>query len=389
MAYWVIFGLLPCLEPIGKALKGSILKEMKQLALVLVTATCMWGCSTDLEINAPYKDATVVYGLLNMRDSIHFVKINKAFLGEGDALNFAQIQDSNEWAPDRITTAKVYRVLNGTRIGEFDLRDTVLTDREPGVFYSPVQRIYYFQDDFRANILQNGQPTTVYLDQNSEYELELEINGERITAIASMVNDFSFQSTDQSLTAPVNLMNGSGDEYGEFELNWSSNRDGKRYVAEYRFNYKELRGTDTSEMRSITQRIGTAVSTDGTSVEEMSVIMRGEQFYTNLADQIPSDASVDHRIFTGLDLIISVANNEFHTFLTLTEPVSGIIEDRPTFSNVANGYGLFAGRYVKQINGKRLGAQSLRELADGNITGSLSFCSNFAADENSPYTCPD
>jgi len=388
MAYWVIFGLLPCLEPIGKALKGSILKEMKQLALVLVTATCMWGCSTDLEINAPYEDITVVYGLLNPIDSIHFVKINKAYLGQGDALEFAQIADSNEWSTEALTAAKIHRVLNGQRISTFVLNDTLLTNREPGTFYSPNQRMYYFSDPFRLVVGPTGSQTTFYLDAQSTYELDLEVKGEKISALAPMVNDFSFQNVDQNLGVDVNFVNSSTGAFTNFELNWNSSTDGKRYVAEFEFNYSEVVGMETFP-KSVRDRFGTAVSTNSSASEPLSVTLDGQQFYSTIAARTSPNAGVSRRIFTGLNFIVSVANEDFHTFLTLSEPVSGIIEDRPSFSNITNGYGIFAGRYTKSIIGKRLGPRSLDELCNGSITGSFGFCSGLPADVSSPNVCPE
>ena len=116
--------------------------------------------------------------------------------------------------------------------------------------------------------------------------------------------------------------------------------------------------------------------------------MEGELFFRTLVNTIPNDPTVTQRIFLGLDFTVSVANDEFHTYLTLTEPVSGIIEDRPSYTNIVNGYGLFASRYQKFIRGKSLNGNTLQELVDGNITSELRFCSGMAADLNSPYHCP-
>ena len=357
---------------------------MKHLLYLSIAITTLAGCSTELELNAPYKDITIVYGLLNMRDSVHYVKINKAFLGEGDAYVYAQIPDSNEWGDGAISTAKIHRLENGVRTESFDLTPTTVTDREPGIFYAPDQKVFTFRETFTEEETQNGVPVTFYLNENWEYELELVVKGQTISATTTVVNDFSFQSADQSLEIPVNLVTPSG--LGEFELNWTSNRDGKRYVADYRFNYREVRGSDTTD-HTITQRLGTDVSANTDNNEAMSVLLDGAAFYSTLATLIPVDPAVDKRIFIGMDFVISVANDEFHTFLTLSEPVSGIIEDRPSYSNVANGYGIFAGRYTKSIFGKALSDESLEELIDGDRTAMLRFCSGHPRNNGTPYDC--
>ena len=361
---------------------------MKRLTFLLVAISILAGCSTDLDINAPYQNITVVYGLLNMRDSVHYVKINKAFLGEGDAYDFAQIADSNEWASGAISGAWVFEVSEGQRVDTFPLRDTLLTNREPGVFYSPDQTMYYFNTPDR--VLVNGSPQIpsgpTFLKEDSDYEIELMVKGERISATTTIVNDFSFAGPDQSPSSTINLLSSNG--FGAYELNWTSNLDGRRYEASYRFNYKEVRGTDTTALLSFTQRMGTVVRSGTTNFEPMAALMEGELFYNTVATLIPNDPTVDHRIFLGIDFLVAVANDEFHTFLALDEPITGIVEDRPSYTNVTNGYGIFAGRYTKNILGKRLNSASLEELTNGNITGSLRFCSGLIGDQGGSNYCP-
>ena len=355
---------------------------MKRILPYFVMAGTMLGCSTDLDILAPYKDVTIVYGLLNMRDSVHYVKINKAFLGEGNAFDYALIPDSSEYGEGDITYAKIFKKQNGIRVDSFPLRDTILNNRLPGTFYYPEQRLYYFVENQTYNLPQSQ--VQVFLEQNSDYELDLEVRGTRITAQTSIVNDFSIFATVQDPGVEVALMSPTGNGYGSYQVRWTSNRDGKRYEASYRFNYLEIRGSDTTA-KSLTQRIGTRVSLDSQVPEQMGIFIDGESFFSAIANAVPNDPGVTKRIFTGLDFLISVANDEFHTFLTLSEPISGIVEDRPEYSNVENALGIFAGRYTKNVLGNRLNGASLNELINGPYTGNRRFCSAFNV--GPPYGC--
>lgn len=357
--------------------------RMNKALFLLTAAAALAGCSTELEINAPYKESTVVYGLLNMRDSIHFVKINKAFLGEGDALVYATIPDSNEYHGEDITLARVVRYQNGNAVDEFPLRDTILEDREPGTFYSPRQKLYYFRENNTYNLPQSN--VLVYLDQNSEYELQLEVKGTRLTARTNIVNDFSIRSVDQNLGTEMRFVSPTGD-YIDPSIVCNSGVDGKRYNLAYRFHYQEIRGTDTVA-KSVTSGIGSMVASGPN--EELSMMMEAEPFYSGLANAIPNDPTVDKRRFTGLELMYTVANDDFHTFLSLSEPVSGIVEDRPSWSNIDGGYGIFASRYTKNVGGpflgKKLDGPSLNELVNGQYTSTRRFCSFF--NPGSQYSC--
>jgi hypothetical protein len=347
---------------------------MKRFLPILIAAGTLMGCSTELDINAPYKDITVVYGLLNMRDSVQFIKINKAFLGEGNAFDYAQIPDSNEYGEGDITYAKIFRKQNGIRVDSFPLRDTVLGNRLPGTFYGPEQRFYYFVENQTFSLPQSQ--IQVYLQQDSDYEMEVEVRGQRLRAETPIVNDFSIFATVQEPNVEVNLMSPTGGSYGSYQVRWTSSRDCKRFEVSYRFNFLEIRGQDTLR-KAVTQRVGTRVTQNSQNPEQMGLFIDGELFFSTIATVVPFDATVDKRLFTGLDFLISVANDDFHTFLTLSEPISGIVEDRPEFTNVENGLGIFAGRYTKNVIGKRLNPATMNELYNGPYTGNRRFCSIF------------
>lgn len=62
------------------------------------------SCSDKFEVSAPYKDITVVYGLLNMNDSAYYIRIQKAFLDETkSAVDMAKETDSNFYASLEVT----------------------------------------------------------------------------------------------------------------------------------------------------------------------------------------------------------------------------------------------------------------------------------------------
>ena len=158
-------------------------------------------------------------------------------------------------------------------------------------------------------------------------------------------------------------------------------------MVSYRFRYDEVTGTDTVRTAFI-QQMGTRVATNSANIEPMAAVIGGEAFFSSLAGYAKSNpnwGNVDKRIFRGMDFLISVANDDFHTYLTLTEPVSGIIEDRPAYSNLDGAFGVWGSRYTKNANGKRLSSNTLQQLKFGSYTGDLRFCS--ALDPGGVYSC--
>ena len=71
---------------------------MKQTILLLLIITSIFtSCDDDFSINDKWKDITIVYGLLNNSDTAQYIKINKAFLGNGDVYEMAAVSDSIQY----------------------------------------------------------------------------------------------------------------------------------------------------------------------------------------------------------------------------------------------------------------------------------------------------
>jgi hypothetical protein len=336
------------------------MRNWKNTVLFTATAASLAGCSSDLEVNAPYKEIPVVYSLLNRTERTHWVLINKAFLGEGDAFLYAQIPDSNEYAPGQLQNAVVEELDGSTVVNTYTLQDSVLNDRLEGTFYNPVHTVYYFK-------------TTADLVQDHRYRVRATVKGTEVSSTTEIVNDFIINGTDANPNVKIGLVN-TGGNYIDYELNWNSGRDGRRYQVSYVVKYVEVRNSTDSTAREIAFPMGTRVTGGLNGNEALNATIDGQEFYRTLALAITPDASVQKRVFKGLDLVFWVAGDEFHTYLQLADPVSGIVEDRPDFTNITNGYGLFGSRYFKSVNGKQLNIESVEELVQGQYTQGLNFC---------------
>ncbi|MED5318023.1 MAG: hypothetical protein VX758_02680, partial [Bacteroidota bacterium] len=77
-------------------------------ALVATMAT--FGCSTEVDLTAPYDSIPVVYGLLELQTDTQWVKINRTWLGEGNQLLAAQVADSSEY-PSGSVDARILELI--------------------------------------------------------------------------------------------------------------------------------------------------------------------------------------------------------------------------------------------------------------------------------------
>ena len=325
------------------------------------------GCSSDLDVTAPYEQITVVYGLLDRNDNLHWVKINKAFLGDGDAYQYASIPDSTEYRDEELSGFVANVEADGSPGGEqYPLRDTIV-DRVPGLFAYPQHKMYCFN----AN-----------LNEDTRYGVFLNVKGKTVRAYTNLVNDFLVQSATGNLNTAINFV--IGGSYVPYSPKWFTGDNGKRYEVSFRFHYDEVKADGTTELnKTFTSLIGTQV-TSGAGGDLLEVSLNGELFYQAVRSNIPpaAESGVTCRYFRGIDLLWAVAGPDLHTYLLLANPISGIVEERPDYSNIEGGFGLFSSRLFKMVGSdsgdqntrKALGPASLDELVSGQYTGDRGFC---------------
>ena len=356
------------------------IRSVSRPALLALGATLFFGCSTDLDVTAPYKEITVVYALLNKNDNIHWVKINKAFLGDGDAFVYAQIADSTEYTDAEMADAHMERVdADGNVLATIPLRDTILTDRPEGIFTWPVHKMYYFHGD-----LPNG-----HLDSLSRYRLVANPKGNHVEAITPLVNDLTPYSTTNNPTSAISLVQNNA--YQSYPIKWETTGNGRRYEAYYRFHYDEIMTDGSVHTKYFDTFVGSVISSSGPGQVDQ-VTVNGQLFFQTVANRVPvpNEDEVQQRVFRGIEFFWWVAAPDLHTYLQLANPISGIVEERPDFSNVTGGYGLFSSRMYKKAptlaqgdppdisKRKNLETNSKTELREGQYTGNLKFCTPIA-----------
>jgi hypothetical protein len=108
--------------------------------LVLALLIFSVSCDNTIELEAPYQEIGVIYGLINPADSIHFVRIQKGYLGKGNALVMAQAIDSTYY-PD-ILDVRLHRIKDGVELSSFPLTRFVGPDKPAGEFPSSPNILY-------------------------------------------------------------------------------------------------------------------------------------------------------------------------------------------------------------------------------------------------------
>jgi hypothetical protein len=265
----------------------------------------------------------------------------------------AKVEDSSIYLTG--LEASIEEWSNGTFLNSYSLDTMSINNKEDGLFYNPHQLLYY-------GVFQ--------VDPELHYKLNIKVNDKEVTGDTYPVNDFS-------MTRPT-----AGSKFIQFRpgmqssIEWESARYGKRYEVIIRFNFKELQeGNPDTIIRKIDWFMGTFKSQATVGGEEMLTAYQNNAFYTWLADPNGSgvpyadpveEEKVTERFTTNVEFIISVGGDELNTYMEVNEPSNSIIQDKPDFTNISNGLGIFSSRFRKNRI-KKIHPETITEIQKLNL----------------------
>ncbi|MEY3398864.1 MAG: hypothetical protein RL220_1458, partial [Bacteroidota bacterium] len=347
-----------------------------------------------------YEKNTVVMGLLDPALDTQWVKINKTFLGSGNNMEYAQIRDSSEYT-DGEFTATVEAVLDGDVIATYSIDAMEISNKDiNGIFYGPEQTVYYF-------------PTPGGLNEEATYRLNIDfIDKDDVYAETNLVKAGELNVTQpQQDNTILMAQEGTGLNFTykqAVKVKWMAAENVTRYDVTIRFHYHEQLWEDEEHTipsgdpvaRFVDFNIGELeVAPDMLPGTILELEFSGEAFFANIGNKVPINPLVTREVgyfdnFTtrALDVIVAMANDELNTYIEVSQPVTGIVQERPTYSNIANGIGLFASRSLKTLANvpfRAAGAQNqnanFKALKYGNYTKFHNFCDPNPS--NTEYTC--
>ena len=345
-------------------MKGFSTLRYVAFALLLL----MVSCETDFTTISDYEDITVVYGLLDQKDSMQYIKINKAFLSEGNVLEYAQNADCTNYAvPLEVSLEEVNS--SGNVVNTYAFDTTSIYNKEPGTFYYPDQLIYRWQKPqfpFDVKYIIEGLNDTIgveyiWLNEANSYRLKIKnpLTEKEITAQSPLVHDFDITKPGYGTT--INFI---PESVYPMEFRWDKAENGGLYEFELRFNYYEVSfSNDTIEKWVSLIRSSINDPSSGSSVATYYV---SDNFYSSCLNLIPYtdpavESQVDYRLSGLIDIVVSAAEEQYALYIKVNAPSTGIVQEKPQYTNVDNGLGLFSSR-VKSQRSKKLHSESVTIL---------------------------
>lgn len=342
---------------------------------------CLFSCETDFPINADYQEIPVVYGILDQSKKDQYVRVNKGFITDEDVVAAAAVHDNlyfdvdaikvklyqteeTIFSPGAVTTIPtithldiVYELKDSIKLNPIVIEKDIMSDND-FVFAYENNIVYTFNtDDFDITEYNNTNSKKTYIlsvrkkQTNGTYHVIA-------TAKTGIVADTEFMSPlSESLPADrfIAFINQDGTPV-EKSFRWRYSNNAVLYQFKIIFYYQEVTSNDV-----VNKTISQIYTLDPSVIDNATIIpasdvyftIKPEEFFYFLTSNIEENENVISRKFKNVDWEIAAAETELDIFLELNElNIGGINQNKPSYSNIIGGVGVFGSRYNRKYSAK-------------------------------------
>lgn len=351
---------------------------MKYTRFLILTLSLgfLQACETEVDLFGDGPQVPVVFALLDQSQQVQYFRINPTFKGEGDARELAGDTNVTNYGSSKI------------EVRLYDL-DSTFADNPSATQYYVAEETREKLDDngiFDPNILMYKLETPVtvttngllnhidnaILRPNHHYRLWMKNNETGAIATSEIlmgdINDMKMLnpvdgSRKNSLTQ---LKFFSGEEYVTYNFEFGRIDGARRYKLEMRYFYWEYFSAVDSILDSVSYVIG---ETNDVRTSDASVSMdyNGEKFYSIIHTLLEPSAPGTSRKGMRVDLIVTAVGDDLDTYIEVQDAtISGLSQERPSYTNIENGLGVFSFRSTKVYKDFFLNAPTGKWIVDVN-----------------------
>jgi hypothetical protein len=321
-------------------------KALKIAGISLLGIILFNSCKNDLKIIAPYKEIPQVHAILTPQDRMQMIRINKIFLGEGDANIMAKVADSVNYKAGELTVM-LERFVNGSKVAaevnagktELYFRDSLI-QTQAGAF-STTQRVYLCNDRLYSDgiyklTIKNNNTKNVFTATTTA------IDSVRLTGFPPLAAPY------YTFTPALNEPDYSWVDY--------SNQTGSNYIV-------RTKAATGGFLHDLTIRIHyfdsvpTSVATDGKIYQTLDYFFQPKQLYErvdfinskyfnfsfkgsslfaecgNLLSMRKNPSGFLGRKVYRVDFISSAATQDYYDYLQFSAPSLSFAQEKILYSN--------------------------------------------------------
>ncbi len=365
----------------------------KTYLYILLTILLFASCEEDFNIVTDYKDQTVVYAFLEHKDpwnpnlDTNFIVVNKAFLGEKNIYQMAAVADSVNYPDYNEVEVSLQRVasdsINASPIGDPIILSYTKHYKEPGVFATDNNIVFYTTKALLPYQNTNLNPRP----QEEKYYYKLTVkkpNQEEVYAVTEVLRGI-YEERPMSNPRKHRVIQMSFPiPHKKYEVKFQTNPGARMFQVGIRIYYYEKRTDGNIYIDYVDYNHHPLISSsiNISSPEDMLVGISPNAFYGSLASQLADTNGVVWRIIKSKQtasrpethsIAITLGTQETYIYNQITQPSYGIVQQKPTYSNITNGLGLFTSKWTHRKNHFSIAPETVDSIALGMVCKNLKF----------------
>ncbi len=316
---------------------------MKKTVAILLMISILFSFSCETDLDGPeWKEITIVYSLINLKDTAQYIRINRGFSTTDDPYNYTQVNDSVNYPPNTFDVF-LEKYESGVIAGETVQYEPVDRQKEPGLFSNASNCVY---------------KTNIPIHKNCEYKLRVidRITGKEAWGMASVLGEVTPEESFYWERAfyRVNYVaeyipdyEGTLDPYYHEHyimrfLYWEY-KDGETY-------YKYVDWVPTMDPLK-------AIADDDTTYQLF------DAYYEYLSEKIVVDPNIKRRA-RGVDYMLALPGKELQNFIQVYEQPTNP-HFFPDYTNMHDGNGIFGSKYYYTYFGLKLKKRTVDSISWG------------------------
>ena len=349
----------------------TVTKKSILLPICFLLGLCFSiSCEKDIDINSDSKPFPIVYGLLDANDSIHYIKVYKSYLVEGNAYDVVKDIDKYSYK-DSVDVYLIEYNEKGDSIRTIRFDTTTSIQKNEGLFGHPTQILYKTH-------------TTLFTDFSYKLIVKNKYTND-ITTTKESIFLASPPSIRESITqTSIHIPEKSKD----FKF-WTG-KNATKYFLQIKYFYTENLYDGTSRQpEPIIWVLGNVSDPSTQAGQEKSLLVgAGADFFRRLNSEIKEDPNVRIRHTDSLIYEVYAAARDFDMYLRSNVPSTGVNQEKLYYSNLTSynaetaeeqyAIGFFSSRTMASKWYRDLGYPSTKDsLFYGRYTGHLRFTDTY------------
>ncbi len=348
---------------------------MKKLIpiLALLATVGLYSCEEDFNVAAPYRQITVAYGILNIEDTAHYIRVQKAFMDENkSAIDMSKEPDSSFYSQ---LDVKVIEYLGNTAAQTITLQMVDL-NKEGYIKQSSVKDQSFFTSP------NYGYKFKHQLNSEREYRLIVTNPNTGKVDSSDLIGIVSNDTADNIKGFDVNEFN-----FAQYSLNFSRtaptakttffvNTPVNGYILEgyIRFHYLERNVvTNVEERKSVDYNFSTLNTLPSEpyqpSVQNLSIL----SFLRDAMGVAPTNVQ---RYMDSCDIFFYAGSKELYSYKFVNQTQGGSLTNdniQPNYTNMVSedAFGVVGSRAMRFYENAGLTNPTMDTLMNNSITKDL------------------